>query len=207
LTIEVAIASLIAVLNVLIPTILLLGLSTASLWLRRLTWLDMGLRRPASWRKMALSATALAFATTAFGLWIARPAIAALTGEVQDFSQFREVQGSWQVLILWLAISWILGAFGEEMVFRGYLLNRSLDLFGLSWPGHVASVLLNAAVFGALHRSQGPGGMMNTAVDACMFSIIYFLGRRNLWLTILVHGIGNSLGLIAFYFGWFGLLK
>lgn len=66
-------------------------------------------------------------------------------------------------------------------------------------------MLLNAAVFGALHRYQGLGGMLNTGVDAVLFSTIYLLGRRNLWLTIMVHGIGNTLGLLAFYFGWFGL--
>jgi membrane protease YdiL (CAAX protease family) len=50
------------------------------------------------------------------------------------------------------------------------------------------------------------GGILNTAVDAAIFSVVYLIGRRNLWLTVLMHGIGNSLGLIAIYQGWFGLL-
>ncbi len=92
------------------------------------------------------------------------------------------------------------------MAYRGYLLNRSLDLFGSHWPGYLISILLNAAVFGALHMEQGLNGVLNTGVDGAIFAIIYLLSKRNLWLTILVHGIGNTLGLLAFYFGWFNLL-
>lgn len=45
--------------------------------------------------------------------------IEAITGKVQDFSSFRAVQGSPSTLLLWLAISWALGAFGEELAFAG----------------------------------------------------------------------------------------
>ena len=207
LTLEVAIAALIAFLNILMPTLLLLAMGTGSLWLRRKSWLDLGLRRPASWLNTVVLGALLACATTAFSLWVARPGIEVLTGQVQDFSQFQSIQGNLQMLLIWLAISWILGAFGEELAFRGYLLNRSLDLFGNQWAGIIASVLLNAAAFGVLHAYQGLGGVLNTAVDAALFAVIYLAGRRNLWLTVLVHGIGNSIGMIAIYFGWFGLLN
>jgi membrane protease YdiL (CAAX protease family) len=206
LALEVALAALIAFLKILMPTLLLVGLGTASLWVRRMSWRDLGLKRPASWRNTLGAATLLAVAAFAFNLWIARPAIEALTGQVRDFSQFKSVQGNVRTLLGWLAISWVLGGFLEEMAFRGYVLNRSLDLFGLRLPGIVAAVLLNASAFGALHASQGLDGMLNTAVDGAIFSLVYLIGRRNLWLTVLMHGIGNTLGLIAMYQGWFGLL-
>lgn len=206
IALEVALAAVIAFLNVLMPTFLLLALGTVSLGLRRKSWLDLGLRRPTSWRNTVVLGALLACATTAFSLWVARPGIEALTGQVQDFSQFQEIQGNWGMLLIWLAVSWILAAFGEELAFRGYLLNRSLDLFGNRWAGLAAALLLNASAFGVLHAYQGLGGILNTALDAALFAGIYLAGRRNLWLTILVHGIGNSLGMIAMYFGWFGLL-
>lgn len=206
LALEVALASLIAFLNMLMPTLLLVGLGTTSLWARRTSWLDVGLKRPASWRTTVGAATLLAVAASAFSLWIARPAIQALTGHVQDYSLFQSVQGNARTFLGWLAISWILGAFLEEMAFRGYFLNRSLDLFGRRWPGIVTAVLLNASAFGALHAYQGLGGMLNTAVDAAIFALVYLSSGRNLWLTVLMHGIGNTLGLIAIYQGWFGLL-
>jgi membrane protease YdiL (CAAX protease family) len=203
---EVAFASLIAVLNVLMPTLLLLVLGTVSLWLRRLSWLDLGLRRPTSWRQILALGSLLAVAATAYGLWIAHPLVQTITGQVRDFSQFQPVRGNSGMLLFWLAISWSLGAFGEELAFRGYFLNRSLDLFGNRAPGMVAAVLLNAAAFGMLHSSQGLGGILETALDAAIFCTVYLVGRRNLWLTIVMHGIGNSLGLIAMYLGAFGLL-
>jgi CAAX protease family protein len=204
---EVGFASLIAVLNVLMPTLLLLVLGTVSLWLRRLSWLDLGLRRPTSWRKTLGIGTLLAVAFTAFGLWIAHPLVQAITGEVRDFSEFQSVQGNFATLLLWLAISWSLAAFGEELAYRGYLLNRSLDLFGNHVPGMVAAVFLNAVVFGLLHSSQGLGGVLEVGIDAAIFSTVYLVGRHNLWLTILMHGISNSLVLIAIYLGAFGLLS
>jgi uncharacterized protein len=204
---EVGFASLIAVLNVLMPTLLLLVLGTVSLWLRRLSWLDLGLRRPTSWRKTLGIGTLLAVAFTAFGLWIAHPLVQAITGEVRDFSEFQSVQGNFATLLLWLAISWSLAAFGEELAYRGYLLNRSLDLFGNRVPGMVAAVFLNAVVFGLLHSSQGLGGVLEVGIDAAIFSTVYLVGRHNLWLTILMHGISNSLVLIAIYLGAFGLLS
>jgi membrane protease YdiL (CAAX protease family) len=189
------------------PTLLLVVQGTLSLWFRRRTWLDVGLKRPTSWRSTVVAATVLAAASFAFSLWIARPVIDALTGEARDFSQFQSVQGNVGMLLLWLTVSWVLGAFLEEMAFRGYLLNRSLDLFGVRLPGMVFSVLLNASAFGVLHSEQGLGGILNTGLDAAIFCAVYLVGRRNLWLTILMHGIGNSLGLIAFYLGLFGLLR
>jgi hypothetical protein len=204
---EVGFASLIAVLHVLMPTLLLLVLGTVSLWLRRLSWRDLGLRRPTSWGKTLALGSLLAVAATAFSLWIARPLVQTITGQVRDFSQFQAVQGNFGMFLVWLAISWSLGAFGEELAFRGYLLNRSLDLFGNRVPGMVAAVFLNAAVFGILHSSQGLGGILNTAIDAAIFCTVYLVGQRNLWVPIVMHGMGNSLGLIAMYLGAFGLVS
>jgi len=202
---EVGFASLIVLLHLLMPTVLLLLIGTLSLWLRRLSWLDLGLRRPTSWGKTFALGSLLAVAATALDLWITRPVVQSITGQVRDFSQFQAVQGNFGMLLTWLAISWILGAFGEEMAFRGYFLNRSLDLFGNRVPGMLAAVFLNAAAFGILHSSQGLAGMLHTAIDAAIFCTVYLVGRRNLWLTVFMHGIGNSLGLIAMYLGVFGL--
>jgi membrane protease YdiL (CAAX protease family) len=203
---EVAVASLIAVLHVLIPTVVLVLLGTLSLWVRRLSWRDLGLRRPTSWAKTIALGSLLAVAATAFSLWIAHPIVRSITGQLRDFSQFQSVQGNLGMFLTWLAISWILGAFGEEMAYRGYILNRSLDLFGNRVPGMLAAVILNAAVFGVLHTSQGLGGVFNTGIDAAIFCAVYLVGGRNLWLTIVMHGVGNTLGLIAMYLGAFDLL-
>jgi len=45
-----------------------------------------------------------------------------------DLSSFENVQGNAQMALQWLAIVWVLAAFGEELVYRGYLMNRIADL-------------------------------------------------------------------------------
>lgn len=206
IALEVTVASLIAISNFLMPTVVLVAQGTASIWCRRGSWRDVGLKRPASWRNTIAAATVLAVVHTAFSLWVAGPAIDSLTGQPRDFSLFQSVHGNVRMLLLWSALSWGLGGFLEELAFRGYLLNRSLDLFGARPLGMAAAFVLNASAFAALHIYQGPSGILNTGLDAAIFAAVYLIGRRNLWLTILMHGLGNTFGLVAFYFGWFGLL-
>jgi membrane protease YdiL (CAAX protease family) len=50
--------------------------------------------------------------------------------------------------MLWLMTSWILAAFGEEMVFRGYSLNRMANLPGRSRAGWVAGLIGSFNLFG-----------------------------------------------------------
>jgi membrane protease YdiL (CAAX protease family) len=207
LALEVALGALIVFGNFLMPSAVLAVMGSASAWLRRKSWLDLGLRRPASWPRTLALGTGLGLASAAFSLWVARPVIAALTGQVQDFSSFEPIRGNLQMLLVWLGISWLIGAFLEELAFRGYWLNRLLDLFGTGWAGLAVAVLVNATAFGVMHAYQGLGGILNTAVDASVFALIYLAARRNLWVVMLVHGIGNSVGFLAFYFNWFGLLK
>jgi uncharacterized protein len=49
-------------------------------------------------------------------------------GSAGDLEVFRALRGDLRLTLLFLALAWTLAAFGEEMVYRGYLINRVADL-------------------------------------------------------------------------------
>ncbi len=79
----------------------------------------------------------------------------------------------------------ILISFGEELVFRGYILNNLLDTFKNKWIALVISALL----FASFHITN-PG--MNSLAFANLFLAGLLLGinyihTRNLWFSFLFH--------------------
>src|SRR4030095_8253132 len=48
-------------------------------------------------------------------------------------------------------VSWVLAAFGEEMVWRGYAMNRVAEMFGGTTGAWIASAVLVSTVFGIAH--------------------------------------------------------
>ena len=74
----------------------------------------------------------------------------------------QQPKGFWLFLLDATLVTWILIGFGEEFVFRGFILNRLLSLTGESQKGLVIASLLQAVWFGAGHASQGLTGMIIT---------------------------------------------
>lgn len=78
----------------------------------------------------------------------------------------------------------------EELLYRG-VLYRSLR----PWMRPVSAVLLQALIFGAMHR-YGLAYMGMAFASALLFMGMY-LWRRTLWSPILVHALTNGFGLIV----------
>jgi membrane protease YdiL (CAAX protease family) len=57
------------------------------------------------------------------------PVLNHLTGTTQDLSAFENLKGNFGNLLFFLVLTWTLAAFGEEIVYRGYLQKRMCDLF------------------------------------------------------------------------------
>ena len=103
-------------------------------------------------------------------------------------------------LLLWLAVTWSIAAFGEEMAYRGYILNRAADAFGRGWPAWIFAAILSSALFGLTHHYQGVAGVIDVTVFAFIPVIAYFLSGRNLWIPILAHGIGDTIAFVLIFF-------
>jgi membrane protease YdiL (CAAX protease family) len=95
---------------------------------------------------------------------------------------------------------WTIVAFGEEMVFRGYLMNRIADLVGRSRTGWASALIGSSLIFGLAHGYQGLAGIISTAEVGLLLGILYLISKRNLWINIVCHGAFDSISLIAMYF-------
>ena len=98
-----------------------------------------------------------------------------------------------------ILVVWIGAALGEELLFRGFILNRLSDLFGTSKFGWFLALFLHAILFGILHIYQGLPGIIGAAVVALIFGVIYLRAKRRLFPVILAHGILNTISLSAYY--------
>ena len=87
-------------------------------------------------------------------------------------------------------------------MFRGYLMNRIIDLQGketrIAW---VIALVGSAVIFGLVHSQQGPGGIFKIGVIGVVFGLSYLAVGRNLWPLILAHGIIDSMDMVQHFFG------
>ncbi len=103
-------------------------------------------------------------------------------------------------MLFFLALTWTLAAFGEEIVYRGYLQKRIRDLFGDTRIGIILAVGISSLLFGLAHTEQGTIGVILTFLDAIFFSLIKMHYDNNLWAAIIAHGASNTIGLVGFFF-------
>jgi uncharacterized protein len=185
------------------PMLPLILVAWASLRLRKLRWRDIGLRRPESWLTTIGIALLVGVGYQLLDIFLIAPLLYTLTGEAVDLSQFDIIRGNLAILVASLVVSWTLAAVIEELFFRGYLLNRVMDVAGKERMGIGIALAINAIVFGFAHAYQGLAGVIDTALAGLVLGAIYFFARRNLWLPILTHGIIDTVGFLLIYTGMY----
>ena len=183
-------------------TIPLLLLGSLSLWLRQSGWREIGMGRPASWRRTILLGVGIAVVGSILDWTVIIPLLRRLPGEPLDLSEFASLPGNLSQLLLWVGLSWTLAAFGEEMVWRGYILNRLADLLGRSRAGWALSLFAMGLLFGVGHIYLGPAGLILNIVDGIVLGVLYLASGRNLWLPVIEHGVGNTLSFILLFLGF-----
>jgi membrane protease YdiL (CAAX protease family) len=181
------------------PALLLLG--WFSLWLRSVGWRGVGLARPKHFGQTLLLGIVIGIAYQVLSLILVDPFIARFTGRLPEVSQFAPLVGSVNYLLLSLLVSWTLAAFGEELVYRGYLMNRIAGLVNPTQVGWAVSLLVSSILFGAVHSYQGASGVIATGLCGFLFGIVYLASGRNLWLSIIAHGTLDSVGFVLVFLG------
>jgi membrane protease YdiL (CAAX protease family) len=198
------IALVVAELRGLVPygsTPFLLAIGWISLRLRNLGWHDLGFVRPPHWPRAIALGTAAGLAIEVLGFQVTGPLFAELIGRHPDLSDFQPVVGNLRGLLQAMAFMWILAAMGEELVFRGYLMNRVADLWGRTASAWVVSLVLVSILFGLGHERQGPTGMLVEGFSGLLFGLLYLGSGRTLTIPIVAHGMANTLDFLLMFSG------
>ncbi len=198
--VELLIASTVIVLDLFIPTIIILGIMAISLLIRKEKLQTLGFRKNSNWLKMVVTIIVLVIVWTLLHLSIFIPVLNHLTGTTQDLSAFENLKGNFNQLLFFLVLTWTLAAFGEEIVYRGYLQKRIQGLFEDTRTGIILAVGISSLLFGLAHTEQGTIGVILTFLDAIFFSLIKIHYENNLWAAIIAHGASNTIGLLGFFF-------
>lgn len=182
-------------------TLYLLALGWISLRLRGLRWKSIGFRLYRGWgRTLALGALCGA-GIEALELFVTQPILVRLTHHWPDLSDFRGLRWNWKLLPVAMLLTWTLAAFGEEMVYRGYLMNRVADFFKSSRRGWIISLIAVNVVFGFAHQYQGVTGVIENAIDGFLLGLIYLRRDRNLAVPIVAHGITDTIDFLLIFIG------
>ena len=183
-----------------VPILFVLGI--VSFRLRDGDWRAMGLRWPVSWRRTVLFALAAATLRILLGSLVIEPITTHFWPPAAAPSGMNEIASHWWVALEWLGIIWTFAAFGEEIGYRGYLLNRAADVGGRSKAAYWAAVLIVSVLFGYGHYYKGPAGIVDSGMAGLVLGTAYVLSGRNLWVCILAHGFIDTVAVIAMFMGW-----
>lgn len=183
-----------------VPILVILGL--LSMRLRNGGWAAMGFRRPGSWSIVVGVALLAAAVRIVLGDFVILPLTAQFWPEPIDPAGSDDIAGNIQQALLWLLIVWGFAAFGEEIAYRGYLLNRAADVGGRSTAAFWIGMIVVSVLFGYGHFYKGPAGIIDSGIAGLILGTAYLVTGRNLWTCILAHGFIDTVRVMAEFLGF-----
>lgn len=182
-------------------TVALLPAVLAAQWLARRRLAQIGFARPPGWARALGVGIAAGLAMEAFALAVTTPLISAAFGVEPDHGSLKAIRGNASLLLVFLALSWTLAAFGEELCFRGFLTERLARAFGGGRYAWWAGTVLSSALFGWGHTEQGVSGWLQEGLSGLWLGLLFLATGRNLVAPIVAHGVSNTLAFVLIYFG------
>lgn len=184
--------------------VLAIAIATVVLKVQGRGWRDLGLARPESWPKtivMALVAlTVMIVALLGFQFIVAN--IPGLALGPSDQSDYNPLTGNLPLYLVMVAASWTLVAFGEEMVFRAFLINSLAGALGNMKARWALALVGSALLFGLGHYDWGLAGIIEMVIAGLILGAFYLRTSRNLWVPIIAHALINTLKFTLIFTGW-----
>ena len=176
----------------------------AGLKLRGQSWQHFGLGFKAfSWRQglRTFLLSLLVFILAVAGFIIGSIVMANITGipENADMSGYAYLEGNIGMLFLTLAGVYIVSSFGEEVIYRAFLINRIAELGKESKTATIIAVILSSVIFGLVHFDWGPMGIVQTLFMGLVLGICYIKLKKRLWILILAHAYMDTLLMVQLY--------
>jgi uncharacterized protein len=179
----------------------LLAFAWLSLRTRKIWWRDIGLSRFGNWKITLAAGVGVGLLLEVFQLFISQPFLVRVLRKQPDLELFRALHGNLKWTLLALAGAWTLAAFGEEMVYRGYLMNRVADLLNRTRSAWLVSLIIVHLGFGLAHAYQGITGILDEGLAGLLLGLTYLGTKRNLAVPIIAHGITDSIDFVLIFLG------
>jgi len=183
----------------------LLSILVASVILKRhgTGWREIGMARPKSWLRTILLGFGTAAAALVMILVLTTIATNLPGTEIAeaDMSRFNPLEGNLPLLITSVVLAWTAVAFGEEMLYRAFLINQLGILFQSQRLRWTLSLIFSSIFFGLVHFYQGPLGIVLTGLTGLIFGLIYLKSNHNLWAVIIAHGLMNTFTFVLLFLG------
>jgi CAAX protease family protein len=176
-------------------------LAWVSLRLRGMSWKEIGFERPRNWGRAFGVGIAVGLAMEVLELFVTQPLLARWIGKMPDLSDFADLVGNMKLLLIYLALVWVLGALGEELVYRGYLMNRIAGLFRNTRAAWTVSLVAVSVAFGCAHLDQGSTGMVENILNGLLLGGLYLACGRNLAVPVIAHAFSDTLDFLLIYLG------
>lgn len=163
-------------------------------WIKGLGWSDLGFKFPDSWLRTILVGILIAIVLQSAALLQIK-----LGGPSPDISSFDQIKNNPLALLGYLTIAWTTAGFGEEIIWRGFIMTQISRLFGGSKTGWTIGLFSSAIIFGLVHAYQGVTGILMTGFTGIVFGLVFLNSKRNLWASIFAHAFTDSLAFILIY--------
>lgn len=197
-TVEVGLAAAAVILDLAIPTFVILALMAVSLLIRRQGLSSLGMHRVSHVWALAGKILALAAGWTLLDVGLLKPIENHLTGTRQDMSQYTELQGNLGMLLTWLVLAWVVAGFGETLAFIGFIQTRITDVLGTTGARLGLAVVISSVLLGLLHTEYGIVGVTISAVNGIFYCVLRYR-YKTLWAPILAHGFIDTIGFVSFF--------
>lgn len=121
--------------------------------------------------------------------------------EYNDSGLTDTIQGGKLQFLIMVIMGWLIGGFYEEIVFHGFIFTRLEKLIKGKYSTHI-SFVISALIFGIYHFQLGNLGIINALVVGAVYLILFLFFKRNLWYSIICHGVYNTMVMTLIYFNY-----
>lgn len=179
--------------------LILYPLALTSLGIRKIEWHQIGLiAKDFNIKKIGLG-IGIAIVYHYADLYFVDPIMSKFSNS--SLPEIFSMKGDVTKLVIGLTLSWTTAAFLEEIVFRGYLINRFIDLIGDSLGAKILIVLITGITFGFVHSYQGLSGAISAGFIGLLQAIVYFIFKNKLTIPIIAHGTYDTIGFTLLFIG------
>lgn len=128
--------------------------------------------------------------------------MANITGipESSDMSSYTYLKDNIGMLFLTLGGVYIVSSFGEEVIYRAFLIIRLSEL-GLSGKaGKTIVIIISSLVFGLAHYNWGIVGVVQTSFMGLALGFSYIYLKKRIWVLIIAHAYMDTILMLQLYF-------